>query len=114
MIAANSLASRSISRKLKSPQVRRHGPDDDDVHTLCPSCGQLYRNADIERDGEAPIIDTVDVGVTAFLVSLRRREIAPIEHDASIWCTGRTDARAMRPARRKGAAKRWLGQLTSV
>lgn len=80
MIAANSMASRSISRKLKSPQVRRHGPDDDDIHTLCPSCGQLYRNADIERDGEAPIIDTVDVGVTAFLVSLRRREIAPIEH----------------------------------
>jgi len=57
MIAANSLASRFISRKLKSPQVRRHGPDDDDIHTLCPSCGQLYRNADIERDGEAPISD---------------------------------------------------------
>lgn len=39
MIAANSLASRFISRKLKSPQVRRHGPDDDDIHTLCPSSG---------------------------------------------------------------------------
>ncbi|MEJ1177650.1 MULTISPECIES: hypothetical protein [unclassified Pseudarthrobacter] len=38
MIAANSLASRFISRKLKSPQVRRHGPDDD-IHTLCPSSG---------------------------------------------------------------------------
>lgn len=36
-------------------------PEDDDVHTLCPSCGRLYRNADIERDGEAPVIDTVDV-----------------------------------------------------
>ena len=62
MIAANSPASRSISRKLKSQQVRRYGPDDD-VHPICPSCGQLYRNAGIERDGEAPVIDTVDVGV---------------------------------------------------
>lgn len=31
------------------------------IHTLCPVCGRLYRNFDIEHDGEAPVVLTLDV-----------------------------------------------------
>ena len=61
MIAANSDGFPVYIEEGEVPEGLADGPADDDIHTLCPSCGRLYRNADIERDGEAPVIDTLDV-----------------------------------------------------
>jgi hypothetical protein len=61
MIAANSDGFPVYVEEGKVPAGLAAWPEDDDIHTLCPSCGRLYRNADIERDGEAPVIDTVDI-----------------------------------------------------
>ncbi|WP_427172785.1 hypothetical protein [Arthrobacter sp. 92] len=36
-------------------------PDDEDVYTLCPSCGRVYRDAVIEETGTAPVAFRVDV-----------------------------------------------------
>ncbi|MDP9983089.1 putative RNA-binding Zn-ribbon protein involved in translation (DUF1610 family) [Pseudarthrobacter oxydans] len=35
--------------------------DTGDIHTLCPSCGRVYRNFDIEHENEAPVVLTVYV-----------------------------------------------------
>lgn len=61
MIPANSDGFPVYIEEGEAPAGLAEWPEDDDIHTLCPSCGRLYRNADIERDGEAPVIDTVDV-----------------------------------------------------
>ena len=36
-------------------------PEDEDLHTLCPSCGRVYRDAVIEETGTAPVAFRVDV-----------------------------------------------------
>jgi hypothetical protein len=43
------------------PEGLAEWPEDDDIHTLCPSCGRVYRNFDIEHENEAPVVLTVDV-----------------------------------------------------
>lgn len=35
-------------------------PDDEDLYTLCPSCGRVYRDAVIEETGTAPVAFRVD------------------------------------------------------
>ncbi|MET1087604.1 MAG: hypothetical protein ABWY04_10870 [Arthrobacter sp.] len=36
-------------------------PDDEDLYTLCPRCGRVYRDAVIEETGTAPVAFRVDV-----------------------------------------------------
>lgn len=36
-------------------------PEDEDLYTLCPSCGRVYRDAVIEETGTAPVAFRVDV-----------------------------------------------------
>lgn len=36
-------------------------PEDEDLYTLCPSCGRVYRDSVIEETGTAPVAFTVDV-----------------------------------------------------
>lgn len=35
-------------------------PEDEDIYTLCPKCGRVYRDAVIEETGEAPVAFRVD------------------------------------------------------
>lgn len=35
-------------------------PEDEDIYTLCPSCGRVYRDAVIEETGTAPVAFRVD------------------------------------------------------
>jgi hypothetical protein len=36
-------------------------PEDEDLYTLCPSCGRVYRDAVIEETGTAPVAFQVEV-----------------------------------------------------
>lgn len=36
-------------------------PPDEDLYTLCPSCGRVYRDSVIEETGTAPVAFRVDV-----------------------------------------------------
>lgn len=36
-------------------------PEDEDLYTLCPSCGRVYRDTVIEETGTAPVAFRVDV-----------------------------------------------------
>lgn len=36
-------------------------PADEDLYTLCPSCGRVYRDAIVEETGTAPVAFRVDV-----------------------------------------------------
>jgi len=36
-------------------------PSDEDLYTLCPSCGRVYRDSVIEETGTAPVAFRVDV-----------------------------------------------------
>lgn len=36
-------------------------PEDEDLYTLCPRCGRVYRDAVIEETGTAPVALRVDV-----------------------------------------------------
>jgi hypothetical protein len=36
-------------------------PEDEDLYTLCPSCGRVYRDSVIEETGTAPVAFRVDV-----------------------------------------------------
>jgi hypothetical protein len=36
-------------------------PADEDLYTLCPSCGRVYRDSVIEETGTAPVAFRVDV-----------------------------------------------------
>ncbi|TNB69866.1 hypothetical protein FHJ30_17200 [Arthrobacter sp. BB-1] len=36
-------------------------PEDEDLYTLCPTCGRVYRDAVIEETGTAPVAFRVDV-----------------------------------------------------
>jgi hypothetical protein len=61
MIAANSDGFPVYIEEGEVPAGLAGWPEDDDIHTLCPSCGRVYRNFDIEHENEAPVVLTVDV-----------------------------------------------------
>jgi hypothetical protein len=61
MIAANSDGFPVFIEEGEVPEGLAEWPEDDDIHTLCPSCGRVYRNFDIEHENEAPVVLTVDV-----------------------------------------------------
>ncbi|MDQ0848731.1 hypothetical protein QFZ65_000669 [Arthrobacter sp. B3I9] len=46
-------------------------PADEDLYTLCPSCGRVYRDAIIEETGTAPVAFRVDVKVAPFAEAIR-------------------------------------------
>lgn len=46
-------------------------PEDEDLHTLCPSCGRVYRDAVIEETGTAPVAFRVDVGAGPIADAIR-------------------------------------------
>lgn len=46
-------------------------PADEDVHTLCPACGRVYRDAVIEETGTAPVAFRVDVAEAGIAEAIR-------------------------------------------
>ena len=46
-------------------------PEDEDIHTLCPSCGRVYRDAIIEETGIAPVAFRVDTTQGAVAEAIR-------------------------------------------
>ncbi|WP_427004227.1 hypothetical protein [Pseudarthrobacter sp. H2] len=43
------------------PAALAEWPEDEDLYTLCPSCGRVYRDTVIEETGTAPVAFRVDV-----------------------------------------------------
>jgi hypothetical protein len=43
------------------PPEQAEWPADEDLYTLCPSCGRVYRDAVVEETGTAPVAFRVDV-----------------------------------------------------
>jgi hypothetical protein len=50
-----------IGEKSAVPKGLAEWPADEDLYTLCPSCGRVYRDAVIEETGTAPVAFKVDV-----------------------------------------------------
>ena len=50
-----------IGRNSNLPDGLAAWPDDEDLYTLCPSCGRVYRDTVIEETGTAPVAFRVDV-----------------------------------------------------
>ncbi|MGO4192277.1 hypothetical protein AB4Y67_11480 [Arthrobacter sp. YAF17] len=46
-------------------------PPDEDLHTLCPSCGRVYRDSVIEETGTAPVAFRVDVTAVPIAEAIR-------------------------------------------
>lgn len=46
-------------------------PEDEDLYTLCPSCGRVYRDAVIEETGTAPVAFRVDVSAGQIAEAIR-------------------------------------------
>ncbi len=46
-------------------------PADEDLYTLCPSCGRVYRDAIIEETGTAPVAFRVDVSAGPMAEAIR-------------------------------------------
>ncbi|MET4592247.1 hypothetical protein [Arthrobacter sp. 754] len=46
-------------------------PADEDLYTLCPSCGRVYRDAVIEETGTAPVAFRVDVAAGPIAEAIR-------------------------------------------
>ena len=46
-------------------------PEDEDLYTLCPSCGRVYRDAIIEETGTAPVALQVDVSTGPVAEAIR-------------------------------------------
>jgi hypothetical protein len=46
-------------------------PADEDLHTLCPACGRVYRDAVIEETGTAPVAFRVDVAAGRIAEAIR-------------------------------------------
>lgn len=46
-------------------------PEDEDLYTLCPSCGRVYRDAVIEETGTAPVAFRVDVAAGPIAEAIR-------------------------------------------
>lgn len=50
-----------IGEETPVPAELAEWPADEDLYTLCPSCGRVYRDAIIEETGTAPVAFRVDV-----------------------------------------------------
>ncbi|MGO4189362.1 hypothetical protein [Pseudarthrobacter sp. TAF60_1] len=46
-------------------------PADEDLYTLCPACGRVYRDAVIEETGTAPVAFRVDVAAGPIVEAIR-------------------------------------------
>ena len=46
-------------------------PEDEDIYTLCPKCGRVYRDAVIEETGTAPVAFRVDTAETRIAEAIR-------------------------------------------
>jgi hypothetical protein len=46
-------------------------PADEDLYTLCPSCGRVYRDAIIEETGTAPVAFRVDITAAPIADAIR-------------------------------------------
>lgn len=46
-------------------------PADEELYTLCPSCGRVYRDAVIEETGTAPVAFRVDVSAGPMAEAIR-------------------------------------------
>ena len=46
-------------------------PADEDLYTLCPSCGRVYSDATIEETGTAPVAFRVDVTISPIAEAIR-------------------------------------------
>jgi hypothetical protein len=46
-------------------------PADEDLYTLCPKCGRVYRDAVIEETGTAPVAFRVDVAAGPMADAIR-------------------------------------------
>ena len=46
-------------------------PEDEDLYTLCPSCGRVYRDTIIEETGTAPVAFRVDVAAGPIAEAIR-------------------------------------------
>lgn len=46
-------------------------PEDEDLYTLCPSCGRVYRDSVIEETGTAPVAFKVDVSAGPIAEAIR-------------------------------------------
>jgi hypothetical protein len=46
-------------------------PADEDLYTLCPSCGRVYRDSIIEETGTAPVAFRVDVAAGPIAEAIR-------------------------------------------
>jgi hypothetical protein len=46
-------------------------PADEDLYTLCPACGRVYRDAVIEETGTAPVAFRVDVAAGQIAKAIR-------------------------------------------
>ncbi|MBT8161661.1 hypothetical protein KKI43_14590 [Arthrobacter sp. GN70] len=46
-------------------------PEDEDLYTLCPSCGRVYRDNVIEETGTAPVAFQVDVTTDPIATAIR-------------------------------------------
>ena len=46
-------------------------PEDEDLYTLCPACGRVYRDAVIEETGTAPVAFRVDVAAGQIAEAIR-------------------------------------------
>jgi hypothetical protein len=55
------------------PAELAEGPVDEDLYTLRPSCGRVYRDAIIEETGTAPVAFRVDVTAGPIAEAIRVR-----------------------------------------
>ncbi|MFC9353421.1 hypothetical protein [Arthrobacter sp. NPDC057013] len=53
------------------PESLAGWPSDEDLYTLCPSCGRVYRDATIEETGTAPVAFRVDVTAAPIAEAIR-------------------------------------------
>jgi hypothetical protein len=61
LIQANSQGVPVHSGDTPAPPELAQWPKDEDLYTLCPACGRVYRDAVIEETGTAPVAFRVDV-----------------------------------------------------
>jgi hypothetical protein len=60
-----------IGENTAVPSGLAEWPADEDLYTLCPSCGRVYRDAVIEETGTAPVAFRVDVATGPIAEAIR-------------------------------------------
>jgi hypothetical protein len=58
-------------RSIPVPAGLAAWPEDEDLYTLCPSCGRVYRDTVIEETGTAPVAFRVDVTTDPIAEAIR-------------------------------------------